>query len=170
MPKIASLIALSTFLTSVAAAQSESRIEKPFHVELGAYIPTTGGGIDTNVGGALALGYSFARIKNIEVGASVRGSFFHASDQGVGGDITLTSALATGRFRPEGSKFFGGVGLGAGTADVRTGGLTLTSDTEFVYSAEVGMDFSAQTYALVRYQGSSQRGQRGVTVGVGFRF
>ena len=169
--KLATLLALSSVLAAGASAQTTTKIEKPFRAEIGLYIPTFSEG-DPDLGVNVGVGYSFYRIKDIQLAAVARGAFFSASPAGFDFDFALSTLGVDARYQPLGQKYFAGVGLNAYRADVHSSDFGSDDTTKLGYSLEAGYDFTEKLYGVVRYQAAVDDlpAFRGVTVGVGYRF
>lgn len=171
MQKLATLLAFTAVLAAGASAQGTFKIDRPVRAELGLYIPTFSGS-DNDLGVAVGAGYAFYRYKNVEFAGVARGQFYHASDNGFGGDFSLTSVGVDARYRPVGEKYFVGLGLLGAHLDVDTD-FGSAATTKLGYSLEAGYDFTEKLYGVVRFQDTTQSNldvYRGVTVGVGYRF
>ena len=154
-------------LAGVASAQTRLN---PFRAELGLYVPTFSQG-SNNLGVGVGVGYSFFNRKGLDVAAVARGDFFHTSQDGFGGDVSLGTYGVDVRYRFKNQPFFVGGGLAAAQAHIEIDGGT-GDTTKLGYSAEAGYYFSRLLYGVVRYQATTDdiAAYRGITVGVGYRF
>ncbi|MGV3617876.1 MAG: outer membrane beta-barrel protein [Fimbriimonas sp.] len=167
------LITAAFGLAGAAAAQSTTQIDRPWKVELGVYFPNTGySGADDNVGGTLAIGYSFLRFRDTyDLEIELRGKAFDLDTNFGTADARANEILLNGYYRSAANPFFFGLGVGFGTNEIEIGNVTFNDDKAyFVYNLAAGYRFQPNVYGVVRLHGGSEEAFRGFSVGAGYRF
>lgn len=173
---------LSTFgllaLAGLAGAQNVD--ERRGYVTLGLYYPSEVGFLQQSLGLAYSAGGNLVVRERYRIGLELRGSANRIYTPGGADDfapsfdasLSVGSLFANFSTRPrDGRGVFYGGGIGIGRATVSDDNVSVSdNETQILVAAFVGSDFSRTTFALLRYQGATAEGYRGLSLEFGYRF
>lgn len=164
------MLAAVLLVSGSAMANSARPVENPLKISLGYFRSTySADNVSVRDGGTLALGYSLFWIENVRVELEARGNLHRLTFFGDEFDVRTYSGLVN-FYLPLERGFWVSTGVGFGKADTDSEGITYSTDTELMVALQLGYNFSRSTFGAVRYQHSSEKGLRGWSAEVGFRF